>query len=54
MSRDLQPVSFEIRDVPPSFNSLIQSKGLQWTYRKAKQDWEQRFLAALTEAEMPV
>lgn len=53
MSRELQPVSFEVPDVPPSFNSLIQSKGLQWTYRKAKHDWQNTFLTALQAAEMP-
>lgn len=54
MSRDLQPVSFEVNDVPPSLNALMQSKGLQWEYRKAKKAWEAMFLEKLTEAEMPI
>lgn len=53
MSYEYQPVSFQIDDVPPSFNSLMQSKGLQWTYRAAKKQWEGTFLAALQAADMP-
>jgi hypothetical protein len=53
VSGELQPVTFEVLAVPPSLNSLMQSKGLHWAYRKAKHEWEKVFLAKLTEAEMP-
>jgi hypothetical protein len=54
MSGEMQPITFTVEDVPPSLNALMQSRGLQWAYRKAKHEWEARFLEKLTEAEMPI
>jgi hypothetical protein len=51
MSRDLEPVTIRIREVPPSLNQL--GSGNRMKFWRIKKEWQARFLGALTAAELP-
>jgi hypothetical protein len=51
MSRDLEPITIRIRQVPPSLNQL--GSGNRMKFWRIKKEWQAKFLGALTAAEVP-